>query len=372
MNLVKIIHTSDLHLGASFRNFKDNAKQHTNNLRQALRATIQDHLNNDAQLMIIAGDLFDSPQPTQQTIDFVIATFEMTDKPIVILPGNHDYYYDKSVYHRTQFPAHVFVFDDTKTSYEFKELDLTVHANTTTSKDSKKSPLSDLRPNESTKWNVAVAHGNLEMPNIDNPTRAIRMDDIQDSEMNYVALGDWHSLRDCSAKSVKAYYCGSPEPTSIDHQKSGYFIKVELKESDINIKPIKIGAIENKHIEVQIIGKTQQSIIDEINQYANDKMILKVRLQGDQSLETLLDTDLIVRNCSSNFYCFKLDDKTITHDFENAFDKIGDYPDGHAISIFLNLAHEKYKNEIDEGKKAQIFHAAQHGLALLQGKKLSL
>jgi len=46
--------------------------------------------------------------------------------------------------------------------------------------------------------------------------------EIANFGFDYLALGHWHSFQDFSQGNTKAFYCGSPEPISMDQKGSGY------------------------------------------------------------------------------------------------------------------------------------------------------
>ena len=57
----------------------------------------------DADLLLIAGDLFDNNRVDDSNIDFVYRQFERLRCPVVMLPGNHDVHDESSVWNRFDF-----------------------------------------------------------------------------------------------------------------------------------------------------------------------------------------------------------------------------------------------------------------------------
>ena len=87
---MKIIHTSDWHLGQTFFGY-DRADEHRSFL-EWLRGVIKD---NSIDLLLVAGDVFDSPNPSAESqkiyYNFIKATTaENPGLQIIITAGNHD------------------------------------------------------------------------------------------------------------------------------------------------------------------------------------------------------------------------------------------------------------------------------------------
>ena len=88
MKTVKILHSSDWHLGK--RLFKQSrAEEHKEFLQYLLKYLKE----NSIYILIIAGDIFDSPHPPhesiQQFFDFLAETAKLNIESIIIA-GNHD------------------------------------------------------------------------------------------------------------------------------------------------------------------------------------------------------------------------------------------------------------------------------------------
>ncbi|MBS1781882.1 MAG: exonuclease SbcCD subunit D C-terminal domain-containing protein [Bacteroidetes bacterium] len=87
---MKILHTSDWHLGRTLYSKKERQEEHTAFLEWLLH-TIQDHAIN---LLLIAGDVFDtaSPSSTSQKMyyDFLVKVRAIGCNNVIVVGGNHD------------------------------------------------------------------------------------------------------------------------------------------------------------------------------------------------------------------------------------------------------------------------------------------
>ena len=91
---MKFLHTSDVHIGAKFEMLGDKAREHREQLKKTFSKIVEVAIEEKVNLFLIAGDLFDSNNPSPKNIKFVQEKFsKLTAEKIKIclIPGNHDY-----------------------------------------------------------------------------------------------------------------------------------------------------------------------------------------------------------------------------------------------------------------------------------------
>ena len=198
--MLRIIHTSDIHLGAKFTSFGASARTQRQALQNSFVAIVDQAISSKANLFLVAGDLFDSNFPSQQTVSFVKGQLKrLNDERIyaTILPGTHDCLSKESIYKRENFGLnlpYVYVFDDpATTSVELPDIDATIFAKANTSNKSSESPVAFLAQagvSAKTKYKVAMAHGSVQIEGKAAPDdMPITFREIAESGMHYVALG---------------------------------------------------------------------------------------------------------------------------------------------------------------------------------------
>jgi predicted MPP superfamily phosphohydrolase len=198
-----IVHSSDLHLDSGTSDGELDSLERVIEVSQRL----------DADLLLLAGDVFDNNRVPLTLIDRASRLLADVDRPVVILPGNHDCLVPESVYRRGGLadPSNIWVLgvsvDD---SVLFSALDLEVWGRAHFDYGDM-SPLSAVRP-KSARWQIAVAHGHLVRgPHDLHRSYLIRDDEIADSGADYVALGHWDVAFAAGDGKVPAYYSGSPD-----------------------------------------------------------------------------------------------------------------------------------------------------------------
>lgn len=207
---IVLVHSSDVHVDA--RALPGTAAQDG---ADRLAAVFESARRIGADVILLAGDTFDSHRQPQELIEQVAAIIAAAAAPVIILPGNHDPIVPGSVYQRMSAPiANLHVLGLTHDeSVIFPRLDLEVwgrpHRDYTDM-----IPLEHVRERR-TRWQVAMAHGHYQ-PQPDRSTRLrpswlIGDEELAATQCDYVALGHWNRAASVGDGRVRAHYSGSPD-----------------------------------------------------------------------------------------------------------------------------------------------------------------
>ena len=97
--MVKILHAADFHLDSSFENLTpEKAKRRRAEQRESLKKMCDLIRREQVQIVLLAGDLFDSDNAFFDTTKLLEESFSQIDAQIFIAPGNHDFYSPRSPY----------------------------------------------------------------------------------------------------------------------------------------------------------------------------------------------------------------------------------------------------------------------------------
>jgi DNA repair exonuclease SbcCD nuclease subunit len=202
---VVIAHSSDLHICIDGRPVRSDVA--------ALDVVLRTAAANLADILVLAGDIFDHNRLPLETLDRTVRLLADYGKPVVILPGNHDPITPDSAYRRGGIadPENVHVFGVTDGERaSFAELDLSIWGRPHTDYNDM-SPLEGA-PARIHRWQIAMAHGHWH-PGDDDPKRSwlIRNHQIAALDADYLALGHWDRPTPVGEGIVPAYYSGSPD-----------------------------------------------------------------------------------------------------------------------------------------------------------------
>ena len=173
---------------------------------------------NRPDLMLLAGDLFDSNKATTETITWAMQQLESQPYPVVMIPGNHDCLLPGSIYSRFDFNAisnTLFLGDPQGERHVLRELDVCVWGKGMPDHTPAYKPLAGCpaAPSE-VRWYIGLGHG-IYVPD-NKPTERsspVYAQEIDQSPCDYLALGHHHAALDVGTSSTSAAYCGSPTDT---------------------------------------------------------------------------------------------------------------------------------------------------------------
>lgn len=218
---MRLVHFSDTHLG--FRQFQRSTpagiNQREADVAKSFAAAIDRIIGLRPDVVLIAGDVFHTVRPTNPAIlhaftQFARLTRELPDAIVVVAAGNHDLprSSESTCILRLFGQLGVWVADTEVRALRFPERGLTVvAAPDLVSHDTV------LEPDPASRFNVLVAHGEVEgtAPGFgDGDERAsfqIPKSVVEDARWSYIGLGHYHVYR---RVGPNAYYSGAIDYTS--------------------------------------------------------------------------------------------------------------------------------------------------------------
>ena len=209
---LKLVHTSDVHLDS--RGSPTTADGFRNRAERAFAGVVDTALDEAADLLLIAGDLFDNNRVDDSNIEFVYQQLARVTCQVVMLPGNHDVHDERSVWNRFHFDEagdHVHgLMEHAGDCVTFESLGVRVWGRAMQEHAPENFPLDGLPERHEQHWNVGMAHGQVVEQRVLQGSSPITRAEIHGSGFDYLALGHIHVWEDHSAGPTTAYYCGSP------------------------------------------------------------------------------------------------------------------------------------------------------------------
>ncbi len=109
--MLTIVHSGDLHLDAPFAGLSpEQSAARREGQRVHLEKLVQLTKDVNADLLLLAGDLFDSGETYYETTLALTKLLGGLACPVLIAPGNHDYYHPRSPYALLSWPSNVHIF----------------------------------------------------------------------------------------------------------------------------------------------------------------------------------------------------------------------------------------------------------------------
>jgi len=361
---IKVIHTGDLHLGMTFKSLGSKSKLHRRDCQDVFSNIVNLCIKENVDALLIAGDLFDNPNPSKSIITFVIDELKrLKDKkiPAFIISGNHDPYKKESLWFEYSFPSNVHIFDNNNLDSETIG-NLTVYGIAYTN--NTKEPLENFKAKESENFNIGLIHGSTVNLKVDEDPeysyRPIKKLQIDNSNLDYVALGHFHDLLEIKGK-VKCFYSGSPEGLSFKNNSDSSVLLVKYSDGKVDVRPIKTAIREFHTLEVDCTKLDNDLELKKVlGENKGENKILRLVLKGSPSLDFQLDINLLLKEFESKYFFLKIIDAV--HIPENLTE------DETIRGQFIKLIREGIKKEKDSQKKKMLENALRIGIGYLDKK----
>jgi len=288
--MVKFLHTADWHLGIKYKQLGDKAQQARNIRLKTVEKLIQKSKEENVDFILISGDLFDSNQVDRSLLSAVSQIFrDISPTPIYLLPGNHDPLGRDSLFNDPVWEKldNLTIFTEPE---PYDHGNVTIYPCPVSQKKSKDDPTQWINAQDNPNISIGLAHGNLQVGFIEDANFPINPERTTISELDYLALGEWHSLfeQPDSNGIVRTIYPGTPETTKFGEDASGQalIVKIDAANSPPQITPIDVGTLswQKQEKEINSLADAQylESELNNIPEPENSVILLKVKGVTDQ------------------------------------------------------------------------------------------
>ncbi|MCS7065156.1 MAG: DNA repair exonuclease [Fimbriimonadales bacterium] len=276
---IRLLHMADVHLGRAFGYLGERADEHRQRLLRAFEKAIETARLYECHAVLIAGDLFDTPRVARQWVDRVVDLLSAIRLPVLVIPGNHDPAEQHPFQGRTLPPNLRFL--PRAERHELPALELSVVACPAgTAREWERLLVRELN---GAPFQIALLHGSMPTP---DGRGDLTPPMIARSQLDYIALGDWHSPQNFSAGGVACWYSGAPEMILPDQQLPGQVLIVELERGQpAQVRPIPVGSARYPDSGAEIaIDVAQfadsQGLVEAIRAQLTPETVAQVRLVG--------------------------------------------------------------------------------------------
>jgi DNA repair exonuclease SbcCD nuclease subunit len=212
---LKILHTADVHLDLDDYGADPHARRYRDINQQAFRTVIDVAIQEQVDVLLIAGDLFDSNRPSADVVDFAIAELRRVGRPVIMIPGNHDCLSTQSIYRRVDLPGAcpnlLLISHPNGEQHYLSDHNLVLWGRGMVEHEPAYRPLGGIPRPQGEAWHIALGHGFFMDDDVPSyRSSPIFAGEIRASGWDYVALGHCHAFSDVSQGPVAAYYSGAP------------------------------------------------------------------------------------------------------------------------------------------------------------------
>jgi DNA repair exonuclease SbcCD nuclease subunit len=331
--VLRLLHTADVHLGARHADLGDGAVAQRERQFAAFRAAIDLAISEKVDLVLIAGDLFDSNVQPQRSVERVAAELGRLKTArirTVILPGTHDVYDRASIYRAYDLRAlsgsganeeWLTVLTPEQPWIRIGACDAlvvgVVHPTKRAPREALAAALAAVPEDVTATWRIGLVHGALAIPGrTDGDEVVVTTDEIAASGLDYLALGHWHSAQRGTASGTTWAYSGAPEPVAVDQDNAGNVLLVTLDESKgrhlVGIEEVKVG--RTRFLALPLDARdivSQPALVERLAAEADPDLVLDVRIGGVRPDTLDLDTSEVEAALRDRFLRVRVRDRSV-------------------------------------------------------------
>ena len=318
---MKFLHIADVHLDSPFLGLSFLPSELFCQIKNAIQLSFEKAVNfaidNDVDLVLLAGDTFDSIHPTPQTkIFFANQIKRLVDRQIqvVMVLGNHDYSqiddlllnespYFKIIGSNEQIEQVDFM---TKSQYKYRVVGFSYQHNHITEDIIAKYP-----PKSTSIYTIGLAHAGMKQSSVDQNNYApFTLNEVKNLNYDYFALGHIH-LRQVLSQEPWIVYSGNLQGRHVNEKdaKGFYFGQVDEQSQNTQLQFIDVSPI---------VWQTVDLILDEPFK-STTKLCAKIQnLLADNNLRpTLFTVNIIGAELLSDAQLDMLNDKSMYEELSN-------------------------------------------------------
>lgn len=280
MRKVSVVHCADIHYDSDIKFLGTKERKRCEERRSSFEKILKMCRAEKINYLLIAGDLFDTPEPEEKYVVRLRDEFEKCgDTYIFISPGNHDYVSVSSPYRREDFWSdNVYVFMDEWEGVSIEEDGVTVYGCGFRQIYCQNSMLK--RCENDDYIHLGVMHGDISGTGKYNP---INRNEISDSGLDYLALGHIHKRTDV-LKSGNTYYSysGCHDGRGFDEPGIQGVYKGYVWEGGCEMKfhPVSSRSLYRMQLDISEMSDEKIAQYIEANLMGTDEDIYEITLKG--------------------------------------------------------------------------------------------
>ncbi|MFC1736641.1 exonuclease SbcCD subunit D [Candidatus Hydrogenedentota bacterium] len=357
-----LMHLADIHLGAPFPGLGDKAEQRKEDLLDTFGRALETASVPDLRvdLVIIAGDLFDSLHPDRELVANVkrqVSELGRNGIPVLIVPGTHDSACNPdSVFRKESFPGATVVLHSTvDRPLRFVSSDGTPAWVYVELAENDRKPFADFRPNQEEGVHIGVLHGSvieregLSMRDADNP---VTLDDLHKTSLDYIALGHYHNFRDYGVSHPTVVYPGTLEGRKFGENGERYLVTVEFDggEGKVSQTFFNRRSYEEREINLSNFPElSEEGLAQLISEKASSEILLRCTLTGGTSFK--IDAESLTDRIKDSFFHVEIVDDTHRFTWED-IEAMGREPG--VRGLFVRKMRERIEKVSEDEKKSLV------------------
>ena len=363
--MLKFIHAADFHLDSAFAALPAGRAAERRRESRELPFRLADYVNSHGvQLVLLAGDLFDSAAPYRETGEALAEALGRMKARVFAAPGNHDWYGPGSPWVTADWPENVHIFRESAlASVDLPDLGVAVHGAAFTSPEQGTSLLAGFAAPEDGRVHLGVLHGEIDPA--EDRYDPLRREEIAASGLAYLALGRIHKRGE--PKTYGGTLCAWPgcaEGRGFDELGEKGFYEGVIDGGCVSLSFVPFARRRYEILNVDVTGRSPREAVEAALSGDMADGLYRILLTGETG-EGGADARALETALAGRFYALEVRDHTRV-----ASDVWARAGEDSLRGLFLRELRAKWEAAGDEAEREAVTQAVRFGLAALDHRDL--
>ena len=237
--MIKLIHFSDTHFDRPFELIKpDDFAARYAELKSSFTEMMHYINENEINIALVAGDLFDTETLSSDTLSFIKNSFASCPEcRFFVAPGDSDPYSDTSPYARISWPQNVHIFKSSvPEQVHIEELNCDIYGVAVNKSTTPVQPMDPPEPFSVNRTNILIIHSETDKKN--EPVYPFAEKDLVQSDFDYIAMGHHHTP-DSASRGGKYAYSGAFIGHSFEECGTRGALQIFIDSGEVTVKELK-------------------------------------------------------------------------------------------------------------------------------------
>ena len=364
--MLTFLHAADFHLDSPFGALLERQAAARRREGRELGFRLANYVNSHGvDLVLLAGDLFDSASPFRETGEQLAAALGQMEARVFIAPGNHDWYGPGSPWRTVDWPENVHIFSEhSLTAVELPEWNLTVHGAGFTGPEQTESLLAGFAAPADGRIHIGLLHG--EVDPAEKRYNPLRKEEIAASGLAYLALGHIHKRTEpLRLGNTLCAWPGCPEGRGFDELGEKGFCQGTLADDgSVSLEFVPFARHRYEILEVDVTGRDPRAALEAALPPETAQDLYRIVLTGETG-EGGVDAAGLTEALADRFYALEIRDRTRMA--EDIWARAGE---DSLRGLFLRGLRARWDAAESEAEREIVTQAARFGLAALDHRDL--
>ena len=364
--MLRFIHAADFHLDSAFGAMppQQALSRRRESREQALR--LANYVNSRGiDLVLLAGDLFDSASVYRETGEYLAKAFCQMEAQVVVAPGNHDWYGPGTAWQTAAWPDNVHIFQENcMTTLEFPKWNLVIHGAAFTAPEQAAGLLAGFSAPEDGRIHLGLLHGELDAA--EGRYNPIRREEAAASGLSYLARGHIHKRTEpLKLGGTLCAWPGCIEGRGFDELgEKGFYEGTLGEDGTVSLNFVPFARRRYEILKVDVTGKEPREAVEAVLPASTATDLYRIVLTGETG-EQGADPGVLQMALADRFYALEIRDHTRVA--ENIWKRAGE---DSLRGLFLRELRAKLDAAKTEQERDVITQAVRFGLAALDHRDL--